>query len=121
MASGRSARLPQTPTQIQQNANVVRRLVDNNGTIISHHHGYMGETTTTMATVAPSAAMMTNVIDSNDAIDTFAPNLMTTSTTTTTMMTTQMLEKLSERERQIILDVLNRDEEVRQRDGARIL
>lgn len=55
-----------------------------------------------------------NAIDADAmAIDTFAPNLAVT--------TTQMLDSLSERERQIILDVLNRDEEVRQRDGARIV
>lgn len=87
LASGRSARLPPTPTQIQ-NSNV-RHLVD---VSINNTSGYVGDA---------------------NAIDTFAPNLAVT--------TTQMLDSLSERERQIILDVLNRDEEVRQRDGARIV
>lgn len=35
--------------------------------------------------------------------------------------TTQVLDSLNEHERQIILDVLNRDEGVRQRDAARLL
>lgn len=35
--------------------------------------------------------------------------------------TTQVLDSLSERERQIILNVLSRDEGVRQRDAARIM
>lgn len=35
--------------------------------------------------------------------------------------TTQVLDSLNEQERQIILDVLNRDEGVRQRDAARLL
>lgn len=34
---------------------------------------------------------------------------------------TQVLDNLSERERQIILDVLKRDEEVRHRENARIV
>lgn len=92
LASGRSARLPPTPTQIQ-NSNV-RHLVD---VSINNASGYVGDS---------------KAIDSN-GIDTFAPNSAVT--------TTQMLDSLSERERQIILDVLNRDEEVRQRDGARIV
>lgn len=35
--------------------------------------------------------------------------------------TSQVLDSLSDREKQIILDVLNRDEEVRQRESARIM
>lgn len=35
--------------------------------------------------------------------------------------TTQVLDSLNEQERQIILDVLKRDEGVRQRDAARLL
>lgn len=50
---------------------------------------------------------------SRDALNALGPELA--------MATSQVLDSLSDRERQIILDVLNRDEQVRQRDAARIM
>lgn len=82
MASGRSARLPPTPT----------RHVDIN---------------------APNSAYAGTVNVPNETINALGPDL--------SVATSQVLDSLSDRERQIIFDVLNRDEEVRQRDSARIM
>lgn len=51
-------------------------------------------------------------ISGNEQISGLAPELADA--------TSQVLESLSDREKQIILDVLKRDEEVRLRDAARI-
>lgn len=80
MASGRSARLPATPT--------LRHSVE-----VNPNNGY--------ATVP------------QETINALGPELA--------VATSQVLESLSDRERQMILEVLNRDEDVRQRDAARIM
>lgn len=88
MASGRSARLPPTPTQHSN----LRHIVD-----ASMNSGYANDSNT----------------ESSDTINALGPDLA--------VATSQVLDSLSERERQIILDVLNRDEELRQKDTARIV
>jgi len=81
MASGRSARLPQTPTS---------RHIE-----VTPNSGYN----------------QVNVPE--DTINALGPDLAAA--------TSQVLENLSDKERQMILNVLNRDEGVRQRDAARIM
>lgn len=86
MTSGRSARLPPTPT-----TNV--RHVD----VSSSNSGF-----TTSVNVP-----------AEEALNALGPDLA--------VATSHVLDSLSDRERQIILDVLNRDEQVRQRDASRIM
>lgn len=84
MASGRSARLPPTPT-----TNV--RHVD-----VSQNNMYTNRVTVpdeTMNALSPQLAAATS----------------------------QVLDSLSEREKQMIMDVLSRDEGIRKRDAARIM
>ncbi|GAB0092468.1 uncharacterized protein DMENIID0001_074620 [Sergentomyia squamirostris] len=81
MASGRSARLPATPSIN------IRSLESNH----NYHGGSMP----------------------NSAFSNFSPELSTA--------TSQVLDNFTERERQIILNVLHRDEAIRQREAARIM
>lgn len=85
MTSGRSARLPQTPTTN------VRHVVD----VSANNSGY------------------NSAVQSDQSLNALGPDLA--------VATSQVLDSLSDRERQIILEVLNRDEEVRQRDAGRIM
>lgn len=85
MASGRSARLPPTPTTN------VRHVVD-----VSQNNLYTNRVTVpeeTMSALGPQLAAATS----------------------------QVLDSLSEREKQMIMDVLSRDEGIRKRDAARIM
>lgn len=50
---------------------------------------------------------------SDDALSVLGPDLA--------MQTSQVLENLTDQERSIILDVLSRDESIRQRDAARLM
>ena len=84
MTSGRSARLPQTPTTNS-------RHIDGNPNNVGYNTGMPPERT--LNALGPELAVATS----------------------------QVLDSLSEHERQIILEVLNRDEEVRQRDASRIM
>lgn len=88
MASGRSARLPPTPTPNVRNSDV------------GPETGYTATTATT--TTIPGST-----------INALGPELA--------VATSQVLDNLSDKERQMILEVLNRDEGVRQRDAARIM
>lgn len=83
MTSGRSARLPPTPT----------RHVD----VSTNNSGFSSSVS----------------VPSENALNALGPDLA--------VATSQVLDSLSDRERQIILDVLNRDEQVRQRDASRIM
>lgn len=49
----------------------------------------------------------------DDALSVLGPDLA--------MQTSQVLENLTDQERSIILDVLSRDESIRQRDAARLM
>lgn len=85
MASGRSARLPPTPSSN------VRHVEVNSNT------GYN----------------QNNVNVAEKTINALGPDLAAA--------TSQVLDSLSDRERQMILEVLSRDEGIRQRDAARIM
>lgn len=85
MASGRSARLPPTPS-----SNVRHVEVNSNS-------GYN----------------QNNVNVAEKTINALGPDLAAA--------TSQVLDSLSDRERQMILEVLSRDEGIRQRDAARIM
>ena len=84
MASGRSARLPQTPNTTNT------------------RHSEMNPT---------SAGFPPNM--TGETMEALGPDLA--------VATSQVLDSLSDRERQMILEVLHRDEGVRQRDAARIM
>lgn len=87
MTSGRSARLPPTPTTNVRHVNVSSNNSGFNNTSVS--------------------------VPSENALNALGPDLA--------VATSQVLDSLSDRERQIILEVLNRDEQVRQRDASRIM
>lgn len=64
--------------------------------------------------VSPNSGYRTATVDNSEhSINALGPDLA--------VATSQVLESLSEREKQIIYNVLNRDEEVRQRDAARLM
>lgn len=86
MASGRSARLPATPTQTSN----IHQLID-----------------------APSSAFV-----SETTVDTNRTNLLNGSNL---VQTQQVLNRMSERERQYILNVLDRNTKVQQRDAMRLM
>lgn len=138
MSSGRSARLPPTPNAPntrqwvpnstatttgtshgnlhEPNSNNLMYQYNNAASVpanMSHHH---------MTGIAGMADNTTDVIQTADAategipgetIDALGPELA--------VATSKVLESLSENERKMIIEVLNRDENVRQRDATRIM
>lgn len=127
MSSGRSARLPPTPVSA---ANVVRHVVDVTAlSAIGHHQrtGYPSLATTTAPAMAPAgrtemrephggvATRSRHGAAADADVDASGPPL------TLAVAASQVLDSLSEHERLIILDVLQRDEQVRRRDATRIM
>ncbi|ALC47173.1 CG17304 [Drosophila busckii] len=153
MSSGRSARLPPTPTQNANNKHRVAAAAEPNSnnmlqysssssgsnatgnassaaaasgmgmgmgmgmagmgiipTASEHSYGNIG-TLSTGVSVATSDAATDGI--PGDTIDVLGPELA--------VATTQVLESLSDNERKMIIEVLNRDESVRQRDATRIM
>ena len=102
MSSGR-ARLPPTPTTTTSNMRHQNIDVQNN----SIRNTSSNETYTT------NSQIYNNNNINDDSINALGPDLA--------IATSQVLESLSDHERQIIMDVLSRDENVRQRDAARIM
>lgn len=89
MASGRSARLPPTPTHTSN----IQRLIEASS-------AFTNETNS----LQTSADANTNAINGPDL-----------------MQTQQVLDRMSENERQYILNVLDRNSEVQQRDAVRLM
>lgn len=145
MSSGRSARLPPTPISA---ANVVRHVVDVTAlTAIDRRHPHSGyaasaTATPTAAASAAAAAAPANRADmchvplhdgaacrplpvADAAAAAVAAACVDVGAADRPMSlavaTSQVLDSLSERERQIIMDVLQRDEQVRRRDATRIM
>ena len=105
MSSGRSARLPLTPTAPSSN-NVQRSALEPNSNNMQYYNPSLGPT-------SGSSLITTDVTgDKSGETDTYHSEMAVTS---------QVLESLSENERNMIIEVLNRDESVRQRDATRIM
>lgn len=66
-----------------------------------------------MSTATDSQIYNNNNINHDDTLNALGPDLA--------LSTSQVLDSLTDHERSIILDVLSRDESVRQRDAARIM
>lgn len=88
---GGRARLPPTPTHTSN----IQRLIDAST-------GYTSETTTILPNPSPDAN--TNSINGPDLVQ-----------------TQQVLDRITDHERQYILNVLERNNEVQQRDAARLM
>lgn len=103
------ARLPPTPSTTVA------------GSTIRHHIDVQNNTIPLTSVSAPDADTFTtntmaynnNNISSDETLNALGPDL--------TIATSQVLENLSDQERQIILNVLSRDESVRQREATRIM
>lgn len=108
MASGR-ARLPPTPTTTV--TTTIRHHIDIQNNTIPITVTSAVPTTSDNFTTSNMAYNNNNIND--DTINALGPDLAEA--------TTQVLDNLSDQERQIILNVLTRDENVRQREAARIM
>lgn len=139
MSSGRSARLPPTPNapnnkQWAPNSSSATgsalREANSNNVNMYHHHQYSNSAAVPGMThgMAGGGIGMSDsglggdVITTADAategipgetIEALGPELA--------VATSKVLESLSENERKMIIEVLNRDESVRQRDATRIM
>lgn len=144
MSSGRSARLPPTPNasnnkqwlpNSQTNTSTASAIGNlnepnsnnllyqyNNTTSVAanmshHHHQHRHQMATTgIADNTPG------VISTTDAAHDIVPGqTMDTMGSDFSVATSKVLESLSENERKMIIEVLNRDENIRQRDATRIM
>ncbi|XP_073814610.1 bitesize isoform X5 [Musca autumnalis] len=136
MSSGRSARLPPTPNapnnkQWAPNSSTpaatssLHETNSNNLNMYHHQHQYSNTTAVpgmTHMTGGMGDSGLSDVITTADAategipgetIEALGPELA--------VATSKVLESLSENERKMIIEVLNRDESVRQRDATRIM
>lgn len=96
--SNQRARLPRTPSTSSTSQRLTQNIDVQNNTISA-----TGENFTTQG--------FNN--NNDDALNILGPDLA--------MQTSQVLENLTDQERSIILDVLSRDESIRQRDAARLM
>lgn len=124
MSSGRSARLPPTPINASNAANVVsRHVVDVHASPLGHNGGARPPPPTSQPIAIPAAAPAAATV-SNDAIavtaSAVAASLPRTLAPELAQATSQVLCNMSEHERQIILDALRRDEQFRRVDEQRI-
>ena len=94
--SNERARLPPTPP-----------------TNLRHHNIDVQNNTIPIDCFSISNQMYNNNNINDDSINALGPDLA--------VSTSQVLENLSDHERQIIMDVLSRDENLRHRDAARIM
>lgn len=126
MASGRSARLPPTPQQGTANSAPVQippttatfLSTNSAGTIrydVSPNNNHPALTSAGSHHQPQQLQHRQDLILDNDnsAAHSFDPELAAA--------TSQVLDSLSDRERRIIINVLKRDDNVRQRDAARIM
>lgn len=110
MSSQQRARLPQTPNNpTTTSANNLRyQNIDVQNNTISAVSAGATDTFTTNSQVYNN-----NNINNDDTLNALGPDLA--------LSTSQVLDSLTDHERSIILDVLSRDESIRQRDAARIM
>ncbi|CRL05907.1 CLUMA_CG019411, isoform A [Clunio marinus] len=109
MSSQQRARLPQTPNNPTTTAanNPRFQNIDVQNNTISSVSGATDAFTTN------SQMYNNNNINNDDTLNALGPDLA--------ISTSQVLDNLTDHERSIILDVLSRDESIRQRETARIL
>ncbi|KAI8119662.1 hypothetical protein CVS40_9007 [Lucilia cuprina] len=146
MSSGRSARLPPTPnapnnkqwvpnsaattttgtssvTNLHEpNSNSLMYQYNNTASVptnMSHHHHQQQHHLMANTGMSDNTADIIHTTDAGtegipgETIDALGPELA--------VATSKVLESLSENERKMIIEVLNRDENVRQRDATRIM
>lgn len=99
MSSQQRARLPPTPSSTASANNIRYQNIDVQNNTISN--------------ATDSQIYNNNNINHDDTLNALGPDLA--------LSTSQVLDSLTDHERSIILDVLSRDESVRQRDAARIM
>jgi hypothetical protein len=109
MSSQQRARLPQTPNNptTTSASNLRFQNIDVQNNTIS------AVSSATDAFTTNSQVYNNNNINNDDTLNALGPDLA--------LSTSQVLDSLTDHERSIILDVLSRDESVRQRDAARIM
>jgi hypothetical protein len=107
MSNQQRARLPPTPSNsITTQSNAAQRHAQN--------IDVQNNTIAAVVTTTDSNQLYNNNNNINDdSLNALGPDLA--------IQTSKVLENLSEQERSIILDVLSRDESIRQRDSARIM
>lgn len=110
MSSQQRARLPQTPSNPTSAAatNLRYQNIDVQNNTIS-----AVPTAATDAFTTNSQIYNNNNINNDDTLNALGPDLA--------LSTGHVLDSLTDHERSIILDVLSRDESIRQRDAARIM
>lgn len=110
MSSQQRARLPQTPNNptTTSGSNLRYQNIDVQNNSISAVPTSATDTFTTNSQIYNN-----NNINNDDTLNALGPDLA--------LSTSQVLDSLTDHERSIILDVLSRDESIRQRDAARIM
>jgi hypothetical protein len=109
MSSQQRARLPQTPNN--QTATPAVNIRYQNIDVQNNSISAVSTANDTFTT--NSQIYNNNNINNDDTLNALGPELA--------MSTSQVLDSLTDHERSIILDVLSRDESIRQRDAARIM
>lgn len=121
MASGSRARLPVTPNRYALNFYI------NQVKLTKYLHRIITATTNTVTTnVRHHIDVQNNTISSGNAAllpdTTFSSSsLIYNNNNISDDIEPEMMENMSSQERQMILNVLNRDASVRQRDAARVM
>jgi hypothetical protein len=112
MSNQQRARLPPTPNTPATTTSVS---VTQRHSQIDVQNNTIASAATTTETYTSSSQMYSNNNNNinDDSLNALGPDLA--------IQTSQVLENLTDHERSIILDVLSRDESIRQRDSARIM
>lgn len=109
--SNQRARLPPTPSQSNPTSTSATNLRYQN---IDVQNNTISAVATAADTFTTNSQMYNNNnINNDDTLNALGPDLA--------LSTSQVLDSLTDHERSIILDVLSRDESIRQRDAARIM
>lgn len=108
MSSQQRARLPPTPGSNNQSKTSASSLRYQN---IDVQNNTISAVSTATDTFTTNSQIYNN--NNDDTLNALGPDLA--------LSTSQVLDSLTDHERSIILDVLSRDESVRQRDAARIM
>lgn len=103
MSNQQRARLP--PTPCNSLTNTTQRHTQN--------IDVQNNTISNVITTVDSSQVYNNNNINDDSLNALGPDLA--------IQTSQVLDNLTDQERSIILDVLSRDESIRQRDSARIM
>lgn len=110
MSSQQRARLPQTPNNPTSTTSATSLRYQN---IDVQNNTISAVSTATDTFTSNSQIYNNNNINNDDTLNALGPDLA--------LSTSQVLDSLTDHERSIILDVLSRDESIRQRDAARIM